>query len=143
MSEFYSTLLSWAVSLSGLAAPIQEPVVIQVPHRFFVEQACGGKECAVLGWYAGGRNLYVDDSLDPEHDLHAASIVVHEMVHYLQGTARHNGLPAAGAAYLDEPSCVAALQMERDAYLVQRRFLFDNGSAQSVGMPLWVAGCKN
>ena len=143
MSDVYSALLSWAVSLSGLAAPIEEPVVVSKPHSFFVQEACGGQECKVYGWYAGGRNLYIDDRLDPENDLLAASVVVHEMVHYLQGTERNDGMPAGGAAFGEMPSCSDAILMERQAYGVQREYLLNYGSIQPVGVSMARVGCED
>lgn len=142
MSDVYSALFSWAISLSGLTAPATEPIVVPKPHAFFVEQACAGKECKVYGWYAGGRNLYVDERLDPETNLLAASIVVHEMVHYLQGTERNGGVPAGGAAFGDMPSCGDAIEMERQAYGVQRQYLSQYGSIQPVGVSMARVGCQ-
>ena len=76
--DLYAALLSWAVTLSGYPAPAVPPVVVTKPHAFFVAQACNGQPCKVLGWYAGGKNVYVDETLDPENSLFASSIVVHE-----------------------------------------------------------------
>lgn len=143
MSDLHSVLLSWAVSLSGFQAPVQEPVVVYKPHSFFVEQACDGNECKVYGWYAGGRNLYIDERLDPENDLLAASIVVHEMVHYLQGIDRNGGQPARGAAYGEVPSCTDAIAMERQAYGAQREYLLRYGSIQPVGLSMARVSCED
>lgn len=143
MSNVYSTLLSWAVSLSGFAPPVEEPVVVEVPHSFFVEHACGGQECKVYGWYAGGRNLYIDERLDPEDNLLAASVVVHEMVHYLQGTSQNDGLPRGGAAFSESPNCDDAIEMERQAYGVQRAYLQRYGSIQPVGVSMMRVGCQD
>ena len=87
MDELFSALLGWAVVLSGYPAPAEPPRVERVPHEFFVRNACAGRECKVWGWYAGGDVLYVDARLDPSSDLLAASVVVHEMTHYLQAKA--------------------------------------------------------
>ena len=98
MNEIYAALLSWAITLSGYPAPERPPTVIKQPHSFFVEKACHGRECKVLGWYAGGTEIYIDDRLDPEKNLLASSIVVHEMVHYLQSVARGDDAPRNGVA---------------------------------------------
>lgn len=141
-ANLYAALLSWAVSLSGLPAPAEPPVVIAKPHSFFVQNACGGRECRVYGWYAGGRELYIDEKMKPEDDLLAASVVVHEMVHYLQGTARNGGTPARGAAYNEKPGCEAAIDMEREAYGVQREYLRRYGSIQQVGISMARVSCN-
>ena len=141
MDPLYVALFSWAVSLSGLSQPAELPLVVRVPHAFFVEHACGGRPCRVYGWYAGGREVYVDQSLDPQDSLLAASVVVHEMVHYLQGTARNDGLPARGVAFGEAPSCTEAIDMERAAYGVQREFIHRHGIYQPVGISMMRVGC--
>lgn len=142
MENLFAVLLSWAVTLSGLPAPEQPPEVIRVPHAFFVEKACGGQECKVYGWYAGGRQVYLDERMDPQEDLLAASVVVHEMVHYLQGVHRNHGIPAAGAAYGELPRCSEAIDLEREAYAVQREFLLRYGVYQPVGVSMLRVGCE-
>lgn len=142
MTPLYAALLSWAVNLSGLPAPAAPPVVVTKPHQFFVDNACGGKECRVYGWYAGGRELYIDEKMNPEADLVSASVVVHEMVHYLQGASRHGGIPAGGAAYTDKPGCEAAIDMERQAYAVQREYLQRYGSIEQVGVSMGRVSCS-
>ena len=141
MNELFSVLLSWAVTLSGYPTPAQTPEVVRVAHAFFVENACGGSECKVYGWYAGGSKLYVDERMDPNADTLAASVVVHEMVHYLQGIARNGGIPARGAAYGDRPGCAAAIEMEKEAYGVQREFLLRYGVYRPVGLSMARVDC--
>ncbi len=143
MNDLFGVLLSWAVTLSGYPPPAQPPEVVSVPHSFFVKNACGGHECKVFGWYAGGTRLYVDDHMDARSDLLSASVVVHEMVHYLQGIARNGGVPAKGAAYGERPGCAAALAMEREAYKVQRDFLMRYGSYTPVGVSMAQVGCSD
>lgn len=141
MSDLYATLLSWAVTLSGYPAPAEPPVVVPKPHTFFVQQACHGQECKVMGWYAGGKNLYVDDTLDPENSLFASSIVVHEMVHYLQGVARgDDGLPG-GAAFTVAPSCEQVVHWEREAYGVQREYILRYGAYLPIGVSMMHVHC--
>lgn len=143
MDELFGVLLSWAVTLSGYPAPAQPPEVISVAHSFFVENACGGRECKVFGWYAGGSKLYIDERMDPSKDLLAASVVVHEMVHYLQGVSRNGGVPAGGAAFGERPDCGAALDMEREAYAAQREYLLRYGVYRPVGASMARVGCDN
>jgi hypothetical protein len=85
--ELGAILLSWAVYLSGHPMPAKAPEVKAMPHAFFVEHACGGNECRVWGWYAGGSRLYIDSRMDAASVL-GSSIIVHEMVHYLQAVDR-------------------------------------------------------
>ena len=141
MSDLYATLLSWAVTLSGYPAPSEPPVVIAKPHAFFVEQACNRQECKVLGWYAGGRNIYIDETLDPQNNLFASSVVVHEMVHYLQGVARGDAV-VGGAAFHVTPSCEQSVHWEREAYGVQREYILRYGAYLPVGRSLVHVHCE-
>lgn len=142
MDSLYAALFSWAISLSGLPVPAEPPMVVKVAHEFFVENACGGRECRVYGWYAGGREVYVDQRLDPRDGILAASVVVHEMVHYLQAAARNGGLPAGGAAFGEMPDCNLAIDMELEAYRVQREYIMRHGVYQPVGLSMMRVGCS-
>jgi hypothetical protein len=141
MSDLYATLLSWAITLSGFPAPSEPPVVVPKPHAFFVEQACHGQECKVLGWYAGGRNVYIDETLDPQDSLFASSIVVHEMVHYLQGVARGDAM-GGGAAFNVGPSCEQSVHWEHEAYAVQREYILRYGAYLPVGHSMLHVQCE-
>jgi hypothetical protein len=143
MTELYATLLSWAVTLSGYPPPKEPPNVVLEPHAFFVEHACNGKECKVLGWYSGGKDLYVDETLDPENNLFASSIVVHEMVHYLQGVARGDDALRAGAAFSVTPSCKQLVNWEFEAYAVQREYIMRYGTYMPVGSAMLDAHCED
>ncbi|HET9642674.1 MAG TPA: hypothetical protein VFP68_04835 [Burkholderiaceae bacterium] len=143
MDEIYKILLSWAVTLSGYPAPAQPPEVVKKPHSFFVENACNKRECKVLGWYAGGRNLYIDEGLDPQTDLLGSSIVVHEMVHYLQAVARGDDALKNGAAYSSMPSCQQIVSWEREAYGVQREFILQYGRYLPVGASMLHTHCDD
>ena len=143
MTDLYATLLSWAVTLSGYPAPAEPPVVVAKPHAFFVEQACHGQECKVLGWYAGGKNLYVDETLDAENNLFASSVVVHEMVHYLQGVARGDDVLRGGAAFSVPPSCGQVVHWEREAYGVQREYILRYGAYLPIGVSMLHVQCED
>ena len=143
MSDLYATLLSWAVTLSGYPAPAEAPIVVAKPHAFFVENACNRQECKVLGWYSGGRNLYLDETLDPEDSLFASSIVVHEMVHYLQAVARGDASLAGGAAFDSVPSCQQFVHWEFEAYAVQREYILRYGTYLPVGGAMRDAHCED
>ena len=131
-AELQATLLSWAVSLSGLPAPDSPPQLRRMPHDFFVQSACNGHECKVLGWFPPGDTVYVDERLDPQNNLLAASIVMHEMVHYLQYRAAGKGL---------EFSCAQSIALERQAYAAQREFITRYGVYRPVGASMHQVGC--
>jgi len=145
MDELFSALLGWAVTLSGYPAPDEPPRVARVPHEFFVRNACGGHECKVWGWYAGGDVLYVDARLDPATDLLASSVVIHEMTHYLQakaGKLKHRAAAAAtdgGARLVD---CELTIDLEREAYAVQQTYLVRYGVYRPIGISMHAVGCS-
>lgn len=126
--------MSWAVTLSGYQAPAQMPEVRQVPHSFLTQAACKGVECRVLGWFPPGRTIYLDERLKPNDDLIASSILVHEMVHYLQYQRKGAG---------ERPfNCEETIGLEREAYQVQREFLLRYGVIQPVGVAMHRVGCE-
>lgn len=124
MNELYAVLLSWATTLSGYPTPNDAAKIVPVSHEVLVQRACGGKECKVLGWFPPGERIYLDERLAPGEDLLAASIVVHEMVHYLQYKS--------GA--FDGFSCAKSIDLEREAYAIQREFLLRYGVYRPVGV---------
>jgi len=143
MNELYASLLSWAVTLSGYPAPPEPPLVVLKPHAFFVDNACNHHECRVLGWYAGGREVYLDQGLDPQNDLLASSILVHEMVHYLQGVARGDDAVEGGRAFKATPSCRQLVHWEFEAYAVQREYILRYGAYMPVGSAMRDAHCED
>lgn len=140
--EMEQTLLSWAVKLSGMPKPKVAPIVEYVPHEFFVTKACGGNECKVWGWYpnTGGNIVYVDerfhailfDGSDGRSVL-AASVIVHEMVHYLQAVTRRFALY----------QCKDAIALEIEAYGVQQAYINAYGRYMPVGVSMHNAGCED
>src|SRR5262249_60353737 len=80
-----AVFLAGGGALAGLAAPGPKPSVQIVSPSFLQAAACNGRpHCKVMGWFPPGEAIYLDERLDFEHDLLASSVVVHEMVHYLQ-----------------------------------------------------------
>jgi hypothetical protein len=133
MEELYAIVMSWAITLSGYHAPSQLPEVQMVPHSYLVKQACAGRECKVLGWFPAGERIYLDGRLNPKDDLFATSVLLHEMVHYLQSKSER---------YSGPHSCEKAMAMEREAYAVQREFLVSYGVYQPVGASMHAVGCE-
>jgi hypothetical protein len=132
MNEIYAIALSWAVTLTGYPMPDRAPEVVSVPHSFLVQQACGGRECKVLGWFPPGEKIYLDNRLNPAEDLYANSILVHEMVHYLQHTAHKAS---------DSFSCKHAVELEHEAYGAQGAFLTRYGVYRPVGLSMNSVSC--
>lgn len=122
--DILAVLLSWAGVLSGYTPPAHLPEIVMVPSRALQEWACAGAPCQVLGWHPPGNVIYLDDRLDPESDTIAASILVHELTHWLQQQP---------GRYTDGYTCEQAIAMEREAYGVQQQFLTAYGVYRPVG----------
>ena len=110
-----TVLLSWASLLSGYPAPEVSPAIRFEPHSFFVERVCGGRDCRVVGWYNDDNVIYIDEKHRDDDSTFAASLVVHELVHYLQHQSGE----------FDSHSCEDSLRREREAYRVQNRYIVD------------------
>lgn len=133
MHDLFAVLMSWAVTLSGLPPAPHMPQIVAVPHAYLIDAACNGRECKVMGWFPPGETIYLDQRLNPQDSLYAASIVVHEMVHYLQQPMAARNLAA---------DCEATILLERQAYAVQREFLLRYGVYQPVGASMHNVGCE-
>ena len=117
MNALYAALFGWAVHLSGYPYAAM-PEVVRVEHHWLEQEACGGRPCKVLGWHRQHEDkVYLDNSLDLQ-DTFQSSIAVHEFVHYLQGVS---------GKYALEPTCSESVDMEREAYGVQERYLVAYG----------------
>ncbi len=106
-------LLSWAVHLSDYSEPVQPPQLQYRPHAFFVQEVCGGRECKAVGWYNDQDVVYIDERLRYSETSFARSLLVHELIHYLQ---HHSG-------GFDSRSCEDSIAREREAYSVQNSYL--------------------
>ena len=69
--------------------------------------------------YQGGLTVYLDDKLKPETNLFDRSVLLHEMVHYLQ----QSNLPSSQSELSIHEKCVLWYTREREAYAVQEAFL--------------------
>lgn len=132
MDELYAVLLSWAVTLTGYSPPAHPPEIMVVSHAYLEEAACEGRHCKVLGWFPPGERIFIDDQLDAQDDLYASSVVVHEMVHYLQQTSGKYHAPY---------SCQEAIAMEREAYAAQQAYLVRYGVYRPIGISMHHVGC--
>ena len=113
LSEIVVNLLVVAQTLTGYGPPAEPPTVALISHGELEQAACD-RPCEVYGWYPFGATVYLDDRLDPLRDIRARAILLHELVHYLQN--QHG-------AFADQPACVRWAMREREAYLVQARWL--------------------
>jgi hypothetical protein len=125
LHEIVIELLLAAQALTGYAPPATLPQVVMAPHAAIERMACEGP-CPVYGWYPTGPTVYLDDRLDPVADVNARSILLHELVHYLQ---KQNG------AFADASADLAWQLREREASLAQARWLRRQGADASIALP--------
>ncbi len=119
MADLLPALMKAIDRLSKYTIPDSLPRVQRVPHAKIEELACGGAKCAALAVYRSGEGVYIDKALNLETEVFARSVLLHELVHYVQDVA--------GERAEAEP-CKRWYRRERQAYAIQMRFLalFEN-----------------
>lgn len=132
-AELLPALVSALDQLSRYHRPVALPEIIRVPHARIEEMVCKAK-CAALAVYRPGEGIYLDDSLKPESDLFARSVLLHELVHYVQDM---NG------AHADMKPCMRWYYREQEAYAVQKVFLGMSGSPTRVGYSAHQSPCDD
>jgi hypothetical protein len=122
IDDLIPELLKAIDHLSKYTVPDELPAVHRVPHTKIAELACG-RECAALGAYRSGEGIYLDEALRPETNIFARSVLLHELVHYVQDVANELGSAA---------ECERWYRREQEAYAIQKRFLMLVGSEYRV-----------
>jgi hypothetical protein len=113
-SELIAVLLSWAASLSGYPYPESRPAIEYRGQEFFEQNACvTAKNCRAAAWYDNAGTIYLDTRLANLEDPLIRSVVVHELVHYLQDLSGE----------FSDRSCQEQVRREQHAYAVQRAYL--------------------
>ncbi len=121
--ELVPSLLDAIDQLSKYRRPKDVPVILRVAHAELEAMACPGK-CGVLATYRSGEGIYLDDTLKPETNLFDRSIVLHELVHYVQDINHANA---------DMEPCRRWYFREIEAYAIQKQYLTLIGSPTRVG----------
>lgn len=110
-------LLAWALFLTGYEDPGGYPPINFASTEALNEMICprapGG--CGILGVYKDGE-IYLNENFDLKENAYARSILVHEIVHWLQ--AQNNEYRSGSYE-----ACVAANRREVEAYGVQNAYL--------------------
>lgn len=109
-------LLSWTVHLSpSYSLPEKPPELVYEPRAYFIENVCNGvkEKCDAVGWYDNNGTIHIDDRLEGNEDPYTRSLIVHEIVHYLQDIS----------GKFEKGSCDDHVFKEREAYSIQRLYL--------------------
>jgi len=137
MPELVDNLLDTIARLSNYRKPSIAPRVTKVSRAEIERTICSGP-CPVKGWHLPEAGIFLDESLTPETNLVHRSILLHELVHFLQEI---NGEDAT----MDE--CNRWLQREREAYWLQNQYLGFVGNASSYHLIIanesWIASSRN
>ncbi len=113
-AKLLAVLLSWTVYLSSYTHPGVAPDILFKPHAFFVDIACQGNEkCDAVAWYNNQGTIFLDKRLEGNTDAFTRSVVVHELVHYLQDIS----------GKYQEMDCDLHAKREREAYSIQKTYL--------------------
>ena len=116
-------LLGWLGTHTNYTIPDQPPAVAFVPHAYLEELACGEK-CPALGVYPDGNVVYIDDQLQMDTNVCARSVLLHELVHYLQDKNNR---------FLNLAPPIRSYMREHEAYGVQQIYLGENGRKVAFG----------
>ena len=133
MPELVDALLNTIARLSNYSKPNTAPRVIRVSRAEIERTVCNGP-CLIKAWHVPGVGIFLDDRLTPEINLVHRSILLHELVHFVQDT---NGEGES----MDE--CERWLQRETGAYRLQNQYLRQIGNISSYHMAVanesWIA----
>ena len=111
--------------IGGYPVPETYPEVHQVEAVELQQRFC---------FYAPNEGVFIDASLDMEHDVHARSILLHELVHHVQSVSgRFDSMRNA---------CLRSNRAEAEAYRIQNRYLVSIHSTHRVAMTGWGARCR-
>jgi hypothetical protein len=115
MLDLTDHLLRTAVKISKYRRPAALPMVNRVPRPVLEGLACpGGTHCGVSAMYEPTRGILFAEDLRPETNLFHRSILLHEMIHYLQDVGHELSTMAA---------CERWYQRELEAYALQKQYL--------------------
>lgn len=132
MDELLPALRNAIQYLSKYTVPEVLPPVHRVSHAMVAQLACG-KACAALAAYRSNEGIYLDEALKPESNIFARSVLLHELVHYVQDVSNE---------LADARPCERWYRREQEAYAIQKRFLVLLGSQIRVAYSAGSA-CEN
>ena len=132
-AELMPALVSALDQISKYHRPVALPEVIRVPHERIEAMVCKAK-CGALAAYRPGEGIYLDERLKPETKLFDRSILLHELVHYLQDMSDELG---------NMRPCQRWYQREQEAYAIQKVFLFMTASPTRVGYSAQKSTCDD
>lgn len=133
MEQLVPALLVAIDRLSKYSRPETVPEVRRVARERIAELACIGP-CGVRAIYLPGEGVFLDERMRPEADLFDRSVLLHELVHYVQDLANERA---------EMEPCKRWYFRELEAYAIQKRFLMLVGSPVRVGYSARTVPCDH
>ena len=130
VGDILVVLMTWAALLAGYEYPEVMPQIRYADHSHFVEKLCEGidtekEPCVARAYYNDDVDavIYLNTKyweINREWTPYQHSIIVHEMVHYLQDlSGKYDGYE-----FWDEDRlCAARKERQVEAYQTQDKFL--------------------
>jgi hypothetical protein len=134
VADWVERLLALAALLGGYPVPDRPPVVSTVSRDDLMATACAGP-CLARGAYVPGQGVLILRTLDIDGNPRDRSVLLHELVHYLQDRY---------GRFATEPACRRYIDREIEAYSVQDRYLsrYNMGINLAGGYSAWMPpGC--
>ncbi|PWT71942.1 MAG: hypothetical protein C5B46_07560 [Proteobacteria bacterium] len=120
LAQLIAELLAAIHVLAGYPIPDAAPSVRLAPLSEMQSLVCRGP-CQVRGFYTQQHGVVVNEALDLTHDAAARSVLLHELVHYLQQlNKKFDRLPSR---------CGQWFARESEAYEIQNAYLREQGNA--------------
>ena len=125
LEELTRHLIRTASAISKYRQPEALPMVTRIERSELERRGCpaSAPRCQVSALYEPARGIMIAADLKPETNLFHRSILLHELVHYLQDVGQE--LAAASP-------CDRWYQREIEAYTLQNRFLSSVSSPERV-----------
>jgi hypothetical protein len=114
MDALVAVLCAWIHATAGYTVPDPLPRIAFVQAHLIADIMCDGHpRCPVLGMYLRGDTIFLDDRLDVHGNDYHTSILLHELVHYVQ---HQSGRFA-------ESDCESWVKQEQEAFRIQIAWL--------------------
>ena len=106
--------MAWIHTTAAYAVPETAPRIEFVQPRLIADIMCDGRpRCPVLAMYLHGNTIFLDDRLDVHRDDYHTSILLHELVHYVQQQSGR----------FMEGDCDSWVKEEQEAFRIQAAWL--------------------
>lgn len=117
MKELCLELLLVAAQYAEYTPPDHCPQISLAPAVEIRRYVCPGRQCPTVGLYIYDRDRLLIQKGRRLSDIRTRSVIVHELVHFLQDVAGESS----------DRSCDATLLRERVAFWAQEQYLRSNG----------------